>query len=279
MNSVEFGDLGDPSDDQRLSMRSRVSMSSTSSPTRTNPASSSSGATFHSGVARCRISVSQDCATRTLGSAFSFVSGYGWTVAGVSPATPKGRVKRTSPSTMSRMSGMPLRNWRVRSRPMPNANPVYTSGSMPAGAQHVRVHHAAAAPLDPAGAALLVREPHVDLGGRLGEREVVRAHTRPGLRAEQGTRERVERAAQVAPWSGPCRPRGPRPGRTPGCAWRRVRRCGTCGPGTPRRSGCRGAASCAPAPARCGCAAPDATLPARCGRCPASCGPDGRAGS
>ena len=37
--------------------------------------------------------------------------------------TPNGSEKRTSPSTMSRMSGMPLRNCRVRSRPQPNAKP------------------------------------------------------------------------------------------------------------------------------------------------------------
>src|SRR5690349_5540392 len=45
--------------------------------------------------------------------------------------TPNGGEKRTSPSTMSRMSGMPLRNCRVRSNPMPKAKPEYTSGSMP----------------------------------------------------------------------------------------------------------------------------------------------------
>src|SRR5690606_19130124 len=44
---------------------------------------------------------------------------------------PNGNVNRTSPSTMSRMSGMPLRNCSVRSRPMPKANPLYTSGSTP----------------------------------------------------------------------------------------------------------------------------------------------------
>ena len=38
-------------------------------------------------------------------------------------STPNGREKRTSPSTMSRMSGIPLRNCSVRSSPMPNANP------------------------------------------------------------------------------------------------------------------------------------------------------------
>ncbi len=37
--------------------------------------------------------------------------------------TPNGNENRTSPSTMSRMSGMPLRNCRVRSRPIPNAKP------------------------------------------------------------------------------------------------------------------------------------------------------------
>ena len=42
--------------------------------------------------------------------------------------TPNGSENRTSPSTMSRMSGMPLRNCRVRSRPMPNANPEYRRG-------------------------------------------------------------------------------------------------------------------------------------------------------
>src|SRR5690606_203939 len=36
---------------------------------------------------------------------------------------PKGRVNRTSPSTMSRMSSMPWRNISVRSRPMPKAKP------------------------------------------------------------------------------------------------------------------------------------------------------------
>ncbi len=37
--------------------------------------------------------------------------------------TPNGSENRTSPSTMSRMSGIPLRNCSVRSSPMPNANP------------------------------------------------------------------------------------------------------------------------------------------------------------
>ena len=37
--------------------------------------------------------------------------------------TPNGSENRTSPSTMSRISGMPLRNCSVRSSPMPNAKP------------------------------------------------------------------------------------------------------------------------------------------------------------
>ena len=37
--------------------------------------------------------------------------------------TPNGSENRTSPSTMSRMSGIPLRNCRVRSRPQPKAKP------------------------------------------------------------------------------------------------------------------------------------------------------------
>ena len=39
-------------------------------------------------------------------------------------SVPKGRAKRTSPSTMSRMSSAPCRDIRVRSMPIPNANPV-----------------------------------------------------------------------------------------------------------------------------------------------------------
>ena len=54
------------------------------------------------------------------------------TEASFTDPTPNGSENRTSPSTMSRISGIPLRNCRVRSRPMPNAKPEYTSGSMPA---------------------------------------------------------------------------------------------------------------------------------------------------
>ena len=41
------------------------------------------------------------------------------------------RLNRTSPSTMSRMSSALFRNIRVRSTPMPNAKPEYSSGSTP----------------------------------------------------------------------------------------------------------------------------------------------------
>src|SRR4051795_12393268 len=50
-----------------------------------------------------------------------------------------------------------------------------------AGAQHIRIDHSAATPLDEAGAALLVLEPHIDLCGRLGEREEVRPESSAGL--------------------------------------------------------------------------------------------------
>src|ERR1700694_2889810 len=62
-----------------------------------------------------------------------------------------------------------------------------------AGAQHIRIDHAAAAPLHPAGSALLVCEPDVDLGGRLGEREEVRAQPGAALRAELRAGGCVER--------------------------------------------------------------------------------------
>ena len=65
------------------------------------------------------------------------------------------------------------------------------------GLQHVRVHHAAAAPLEPAGAALLVGEPQVEFGARLSEREVARAQARLGFRAEHGDGELVQHALQV----------------------------------------------------------------------------------
>ena len=66
-------------------------------------------------------------------------------------------------------------------------------GVEPAGAQHVRVHHAAAAELEPGAVGAL----DVELGGRLGEREVARAQPRREAGAEERLRERLDRAGQV----------------------------------------------------------------------------------
>ena len=124
---------------------------------------------------------------------------------------PNGRVNRTSPSTMSRMSSTLWRNISIRSMPKPKANPLYFSGSTPQAVEHLRVDHAAAAELDPAlggaGAAGAVRvadglaaadvADHVHLGGRLGEREEVRPQ--PGLHvlAEERLDHVVEGALEV----------------------------------------------------------------------------------
>ena len=65
------------------------------------------------------------------------------------------------------------------------------------GLQHIRVDHTAAAPFEPACAALLVREPQVEFGARLGEREVARTQTGLGFRAEHGHGKLIEHALQV----------------------------------------------------------------------------------
>src|SRR3954463_3962616 len=65
------------------------------------------------------------------------------------------------------------------------------------GTQHVRVDHAAAAPLDPSRAALGAGLPHVHLGGGLGEGEVVGAQADLRLVPEHDPREVLESAAQV----------------------------------------------------------------------------------
>ena len=63
----------------------------------------------------------------------------------------------------------------------------------------------------------------------------------------------VERALEVRHRDAGPRP-GPRPGGTPGCGWRPARRCGTSGPGRPRRRAARAPAAPGSAPVRCGCA-------------------------
>ena len=76
----------------------------------------------------------------------------------------------------------------MRSNPMPKAKPLYSSGSMPQLCSTLRVYHTAAQNLDPALAlaqaaalAVAVEALNVQLGGRLGEREVVRAEADDGV--------------------------------------------------------------------------------------------------
>ncbi len=94
------------------------------------------------------------------------------------------------------------RPWRVearRSRPKPKANPENSSGSMPQLRQHVGVHHAAAAQLQPRAVGAL----EVELGRRLGEREVGRAQAHVPPRAEVGLGEHVDGAGQVGEGDAP----------------------------------------------------------------------------
>src|SRR5690606_7153327 len=65
------------------------------------------------------------------------------------------------------------------------------------GAQHVRVDHAAAAPFDPAGSPLLLREPQIHLGAGLGEGEEARAQPGARLGPEHGAGEVVQGALQM----------------------------------------------------------------------------------
>ena len=83
------------------------------------------------------------------------------------------------------------------------------------------------------------KQQQVDLGGRLGEREVRRPQPGHDVRAEHLRGEVVERALQVRHRDARGRRRAPRPGRTPGCASRRARRCGTCARARSGRSAAR----------------------------------------
>ncbi len=119
-------------------------------------------------------------------------------------------VNRTSPSTRSRMSLMPLRIISVRSMPIPNANPLYRSGSTPAATQDPGVDDAAATPLDPtlatAGAAgqlvglasLAYEAQDVHLDAGLGEGEVRRPEPGHATRPEDLGREMVQGALEVS---------------------------------------------------------------------------------
>ena len=77
--------------------------------------------------------------------------------------------------------------------PKPKAKPCHSSGSMPQLREHVRVDHAAAAELQPRAVGTL----DVELGRRLGEREVRRPQARREVAAEVGLGERLDGAGQV----------------------------------------------------------------------------------
>src|SRR3954453_17044374 len=65
------------------------------------------------------------------------------------------------------------------------------------GDEHPRVDHPAATPLDPARTVAVLGEPDVELGRRLGEREVGRPPAGDRVGAEQRPGQVVEGAAQV----------------------------------------------------------------------------------
>ena len=247
-------------------------ISSTSRPRRTNAVSRSS-TDVPAGTST--YSASQPMGTRT-GRLLRLTEVTFPSNATVHCSTPNAVVNRTSPSTMSRMSPTPERNCRARSMPMPNANPEYSSGSMPQAIEHPRVDHPAAAPLDPARAVAVLGEPDVELRRRLGEREVRRPPAGDRVGAEQRAGQVVEGAAQV-------RHGQPAVDRQALdlVEDRGVRRVELVGPVDPagrhdvdRRRPRR--ASCAPAPGWCACAAPGRSPRARRRRCPSSCGPGGR---
>ena len=93
----------------------------------------------------------------------------------------------------------------MRSRPKPNANPVYSSGSMPTPCEHVGVDHAAAAELDPArlrahATAVAAAEDaaHRELGRRLGVGEEVGAEAgADAVVVEQAAHEGLDGAEEV----------------------------------------------------------------------------------
>ena len=102
-----------------------------------------------------------------------------------------------SPSTISRMSCTSCAEHETALDPHAEREPGVHLGIDARGLQHVRVHHAAAAPLDPARAALEGGVPEVELGARLGEREEARAQAHLRLVAEDRLHEVVEGALEV----------------------------------------------------------------------------------
>ena len=99
---------------------------------------------------------------------------------------------------------MPCLSIAMRSTPMPKAKPLHLLGVVADEAVDVRVDHAGAHDLEPAGvlagaAALAAAQlaAHVDLDARLGEREEVRPHADGAVGAEELAREVVHRALEV----------------------------------------------------------------------------------
>ena len=117
-----------------------------------------------------------------------------------------------SPSSSMRKSGTLYFRHATRSTPTPKAKPEYSSGSMPDMLQNVRVDHAAAQNLKPAGAlahtaalavvrmarAAAYAAAYVGFSGRLGEREEMRTEARLAIGAEHLLAEVFERALQIA---------------------------------------------------------------------------------
>ena len=202
-------------------------------------------------------------------------------------SVPKEDEKRTSPSKKSRRSAAPVAE---HQRPV-DAHAEREAGVAlavdAAGGQHPGVDHAAAAPLDPAlaaaGAAGVGVDPpadeaaQVDLGGRLGEREVRRPE--PGRDARRRTSRAAKWSSEPLRWA--MRDALVDDEALDLVEHRAVGRVVLVGAEDPARAddvdrwAC-GSAWCAPAPARCGCAAPGGGRPARPRRCPAWCGPGGR---
>jgi len=65
------------------------------------------------------------------------------------------------------------------------------------GEEDVSVHHAAAAPFDPAGTVAESRMPNIHFGARLSKGEIVRPQAHFGVLAKHRLRQMVQRASEV----------------------------------------------------------------------------------
>ena len=138
---------------------------------------------------------------------------------------------------ISRMSSTPWRMSARRSMPKPKANPDHSSGSSPTLREHVGVHHAAAAQLEPAGlgagatARALAEE---QLMSNSADGSVNGKYDGPQPRvdrpAEVGRGERLERAGQVGEGDAPVDDQALDLVEHRHVAWRRRCRGGTPGP-------------------------------------------------